>query len=74
MALPALAQGEPGFGTAGNTGVALAVVVLLIWNINMYRQAGQGDKADPPSPALKRYLTPVAATASFAVGFFLFFS
>ena len=74
MALPVLTEGKEGFGTAGNAGVAVAVVVLLLWNVSMYRkaQAVAEDEAEERESALVRYLSPVAATASFVVGFLLF--
>ena len=72
MALPVLTEGKEGFGTAGNAGVAVAVVVLLLWNVSMYRKAQAVAEDEERESALVIYLSPVAATASFVVGFLLF--
>lgn len=49
-------------------GIGVAALVLIAWNVWMYRQAARPGEADAGKPAGERYLRPVSATISFVLG------
>lgn len=51
-------------------GIGIAALVLLVWNVWMYRAAAVSspDDAEEKTSAVERYTKPVAASVSFVIG------
>lgn len=56
-----------------NLGILAVVLLLGAWNVKMYLNARNPGDPEFPTSAIERYTRPVIATASFVVGFGIFF-
>jgi hypothetical protein len=56
---------------AENLGIGSVVLLLLFWNVLMYRKAAKLVDPEFPASALERYMRPGFATVCFLAGFFM---
>jgi len=72
MTLRAINERKPGFGSTGHTVVGAVAVLLVLWNVWMYRKAKLAGTGENAASAIERYTSPVAATITFVIGMILF--
>lgn len=73
LALEPVMRGKSDLETPALAAIGLAAVLLMLWNVVMYRRASRDPDPEFPTSPVERYLPAVSATLSFLLGMGLVF-